>query len=91
MRWRDARALFDYWREHPPEGEMLAMLAQVYTSWRPKEETPESHRQSLEARWKAGAMNAAQLVAAMGGKAVAIRSDGSAVASGPIQFPDVRH
>ena len=95
MRWRDARALFDYWREWPPEGEMLVLLAQVYTTWRPeadKPATPEDHMRSLEARWKAGAMNAKQLVAAMGGKTVALGSGGTIVeASGSVEFPDVRH
>lgn len=65
-----AMSLFEYWEECPPENEMLALLARVYTTWKPKVSTDDAeqrHRKSLEARWKAGAMNAKQLFEAMGG------------------------
>lgn len=65
-----AYELFDYWRNFPPEHEILAMLARVYTSWEPENArpmTPEEHRASLEARWKAGAMNVKQIFEATGG------------------------
>ena len=57
--------LFDYWREHPPEHELAAIFARVFTTWKPaeKELTPDEHRQSLEDRWKGGAMNPAELLA----------------------------
>ena len=61
--------LFDYWKSNPPDHEILAMLARVYTTWQP-ESRPMSEaeqRASLEARWKAGAMNAKQIFEAMGG------------------------
>lgn len=69
-----AIALFEYWEECPPENEMLATLAQVYTTWKPstrsnmtEEQLREEHQKSLEARWKAGAMNVKQLFESMGG------------------------
>lgn len=81
MRMRDARALSEFWQDCPPENEMLALLAQVYTTWRPvhaRQMTAEDHQKSLEARWAAGAMNAKQLFETMGGaSAVAVRSDGT--------------
>lgn len=57
--------LFDYWREHPPEHELAAIFARVFTTWKPAERelSPEEHKRSLEERWKAGAMNAADLLA----------------------------
>jgi hypothetical protein len=84
MRMADARALTDFWLDCPPENEMLAMLAMVYSTWKPRavktlteEEQRAAHQASLEARWKAGAMNPAQMLAAMGGaKAVAVGMDG---------------
>lgn len=79
MRWRDARALVEFWQECPPQDEVLAILAQAFTTWRPPQ-APGEHERSLEARWKSGAMNAAQLLAAMGGaKAGAVRIDGTVV------------
>jgi hypothetical protein len=70
----EALDLFDYWDECPPENEMLAMLARVYTTWQPKsaktktaEQIQDEHRKSLEARWKGGAMNPKQMFEAMGG------------------------
>lgn len=66
----DARALLEHWQECPPENEMLAILARVYTTWRPaaaKPQTVAEHRASLEARWNNGAMNAEQLFKATGG------------------------
>lgn len=35
MTLSEAAALFSYWQESPPAGEMLAMLAGIYTTWRP--------------------------------------------------------
>lgn len=70
--------------------ETLALLARVYTTWEPtgkemtEEERAAAHQASLEARWKAGAMNAKQLFEAMGGaKAVALRMDGTLEAATP--------
>lgn len=80
MRMRDARALSEFWQDCPPESEMLALLAQVYTTWRPvhaRQMTPDEHQKSLEARWASGAMNAKQLLDAFGGSPVAVRSDGT--------------
>jgi hypothetical protein len=63
--------LSKYWADHPPEHEILGMLAQAFTSWEPKSSlimTVEEHRESLEARWKSGvAMNVKQLFEATGG------------------------
>ncbi len=70
----DARALTDFWRQAPPEAETLALLAAVYTSWRPEgaelteEQVIAAHRKSLEERWRAGAMNAKQFFEATGGR-----------------------
>ncbi len=56
--------VFTYWRESPPTHELLSMLARVYTTWEPSvEDTKESREASLEARWKAGAMNPADMLA----------------------------
>lgn len=70
-----------YWRRHPPVHELLSMLAQAFTTWRPegKPMTTEEHRASLEARWKAGAMNVKQMFEAMGGSLVGIK--------GPLKNP----
>lgn len=74
MRMSDARAITELWREAPPESEMLALLAAVYTTWRPggkeltEEEAIAAHRRSLEERWKSGAMNAKQFFEATGGR-----------------------
>jgi hypothetical protein len=61
--------LFEYWQNAPPDNEMLAMLAAAFTTWRPntKPMTDEEHQASLEARWKAGAMNVKQMYEMMGG------------------------
>jgi hypothetical protein len=66
--------LFDYWGNWPPEHESLAILLSVYTTWEPANAVPKTeaeaqakHRASLEARWKAGAMNAKQMFESMGG------------------------
>ncbi len=37
----DVQRLFDYWREHPPEHELVAMMARVYTTWRPEAAGPQ--------------------------------------------------
>ena len=73
MTFRQARDLFTYWQESPPENEILAMLAKVYTTWRPgppltEEQAMVEHRKSLELRWKAGAMNPKQIFESMGGR-----------------------
>lgn len=74
MTFPEALELFDYWQTSPPEHEILGMLAKVYTTWEPKpahsvtaEEQQAAHRASLEARWKAGALNAKDLVEMGGG------------------------
>lgn len=74
MAYRDARILIDHWEDFPPENEMLAMFARVYTTWKPgnskemtAEEQQDAHRKSLEERWKGGAMNPKQMFEAMGG------------------------
>jgi hypothetical protein len=81
----DTLELLQYWDSFPPEHEMLEMFARAYTTWNPKvtkvlteEEQQAAHQASLEARWKSGgAMNAAQILAAMGGaKSAAIDVDG---------------
>ena len=72
-----ARELFAYWRLVPPAHEMIAMLAQIYTTWRPEgaAAAPKSeteiiieHRKSLEERWAAGALNVKQMFEATGGR-----------------------
>lgn len=70
MTFPQAMELFEYWSSFPPEHEILAMLARAYTTWEPQDSKPmtaEMHRESLEARWKSGAMNAKQMFDAMGG------------------------
>ncbi len=74
----EALELLQFWEHSPPENEILTMLARIYTTWEPKrstsateEERQAAHQASLEARWKAGAMNAKQLLEAMGGAPVA--------------------
>ena len=66
----EVQELFDYWSEAPPEHELVALAVSAYTTWKPSEtiRNAEEHRASLERRWKAGAMNAKQLLEAMGGK-----------------------
>jgi hypothetical protein len=82
MTYRDARMLFDFWQDSPPENEMLVMFARIYTTWKPKnfkeltpEEQQDAHRKSLEERWAAGAMNPKQMFEAMGG-AVSLTPNG---------------
>ena len=82
MRISDARAIGELWVNAPPEAEMLALLAQVYTTWKPggaREMTAAEHQASLEARWRSGAaMNAKQLFEAMGGAGgISMRADGT--------------
>jgi hypothetical protein len=69
-----AYELFNYWGSYPPEHESLALLLSIYTTWEPANARPMTeaevqakHRASLEARWKAGAMNAKQMFESMGG------------------------
>jgi len=93
MRFRDARRILDYWRDAPPESEMLAFLAQCYTTWEPasrremtEQEVIAEHRASLERRWKSGqALNPKQLLEAMGGK---IAAPGAFQAS-PLQYTGI--
>jgi hypothetical protein len=90
-------ALCEYWREAPPEHEVLAMLASVYTTWEPERppmteaEAVAAHRKSLEDRWRAGAMNPAQMLAALGGRGIAVGASGvaSAVTFDPKHPPGV--
>jgi len=67
MGWSEARALVQYWRSSPPEHELLALFARVYTTWDPAA-AKMTHQETLEARWAAGAMNAKQIFEAMGGR-----------------------
>jgi hypothetical protein len=53
--------LFEYWKAAPPEHELVAMLATVYTTWRPAEQK----RMTVEEKWAAGALNPAQMMGAM--------------------------
>jgi hypothetical protein len=77
MTFRQARQVLDYWYESPPEHELLALIARSH-GWEFKsarvptaEERRAAHHASLEARWKAGAMNAEQILKSMGGATVA--------------------
>lgn len=80
MPFRHAREILTYWQSFPPENEMLVVLAQVYTTWRPQNVQPmteEEHRQSLERRWGSGqAMSPKQMLEAFGGGNVSIGRDG---------------
>lgn len=71
MTIREVERQFRYWRSSPPEHEMMAMFARVFTTWEPAESRPMTeaeHRASLEARWKSGAaMNVKQVFEATGG------------------------
>ena len=70
MPFPHALLILEHWRETPPENEMLAMLATVFTTWRPKRApmTPEEHMRDLERRWASGeAMSPKQLFEATGG------------------------
>jgi hypothetical protein len=77
--------LCEYWRSWPPEHEMLAMLASVYTTWQPEkkhqlteQEQIIAHRKSLEERWRAGALTPKQMYEAMGGVIMSPNADGTA-------------
>lgn len=71
-----AEEVFNYWREDPPEHELLAAIAIRFESWQPgekqyanEEERTAAHRESLERRWASGQyMNAKQIFDSMGGK-----------------------
>lgn len=82
--------LFRYWKNSPPEHEMVAMLASVYTTWGPEltaEQTEAAHRKSLEQRWNSGSLNAKQMFEMMGG---ALSLDGSTGAPvDPANMPGV--
>jgi hypothetical protein len=67
-----AMRLFEYWQTSPPEHEMIAMLARVYTTWRGAEQKPSEadHRASLEQRWKSGVPSVKDLFAMTGGEPV---------------------
>lgn len=86
----EAIELFEFWDNCPPENEMLAMLAQAFTTWRPAKKqvmTHEDHQRSLEERWASGAMNAKQILEAFGGKAVSVNIEGVARPAAPVAFP----
>lgn len=81
MPFRQARQILDYWKEDPPEHELLGLYARVRMGWKPnakpvtEEEARIAHRKSLEERWAAGAMNIKQMWEATGG---VISADGTA-------------
>jgi hypothetical protein len=93
MRLSHAQQLLRHWQASPPENELLAMLAQAYTTWRPKDASPKNLREhvaSLEARWNSGeAMNIKQVFEATGGRlsAGAGPVDGAEVMPGIGPFP----
>ncbi len=64
--------LFEYWDDHPPEHEALAIALRVYTTWGKdtKPLTREEHQKSLEQRWAAGAMNPKEMFELFGEKPV---------------------
>jgi hypothetical protein len=75
MRFSDALALKKCWDDNPPENEILAVLAQAYTTWRPlslrRPMTHEEHMADLERRWKSGhVLSPKQMFEAMGGKPI---------------------
>jgi hypothetical protein len=80
MRYRDAHQILLYWDDYPPEGEMLAMLAGIYTTWEPasrqkltEADIEAEHRKSLEFRWKtAQALSPKQMVEAFNGGALGV-------------------
>lgn len=94
MTLSQARQIFKYWEGSPPEHELVALLVRAYTNWEPANSqpmTPEQHQASLEARWKAGAMNVKQIFEATGGR---LSMNGTAMpgAEGPIppdKFPGI--
>jgi hypothetical protein len=70
-------ALFRYWVQNPPSHELVAILVRCFTSWRPPADgggrggaaaDAVARRRSIEARWRAGAMNPAQMLAALKGQ-----------------------
>lgn len=73
MPMRHAFEIIDYWRQWPPEHEMMAMFARVYTTWTPsgkpmtEEEAKVEHRKSLQRRWDQGALNVKQILEVTGG------------------------
>ena len=70
MSFPHAIDILDYWQQHPPENEVISLMAQVYTTWRPDADPanvdPEA---SAKRQWAAGAMNPKQLFEALGGNA----------------------
>jgi hypothetical protein len=75
IRFSDARALFAYWQDFPPDHELLRIQVMVQTTWEPKsakamtaEEAEAEHRRSLERRWAAGAMNIKDFYEATNGR-----------------------
>jgi len=98
MTFLDARALFEYWLESPPEHELVAVLARVYTTWRPQravslteEEAQAENLRSVEERWRTGqAMSPKQMVEAFGGGKVAIGFDGVYRNANGMPIPGVR-
>ena len=80
----EALELFDFWKIYPPEGEMLHFFARVYTTWSPGPPMTEAqaqaeHRKSLEQRWRAGSMSAADMVGIHSGGPMALTTTGSLV------------
>jgi len=66
MRFRDAVQILIYWQDAPPEQELLAIMAR-YRNPKKQLSPEEEQKQSLEARWKSGAMNPKQFFEATGG------------------------
>ena len=59
--------LFAYWRKNPPEHELMAIFARVFTTWEPP--------RTIEEQWAEGAMNIADMAhhyQQTGGKIVGI-------------------
>jgi hypothetical protein len=71
-----AYILLNYWKESPPVHEMLALLATVFTTWKPtstepktEEEVAAENLRSVQQRWASGqSMNPKQMFEAFGGK-----------------------
>lgn len=90
MTFREARQIFEYWQERPPEHEMIILFAQNYLGWEPRgkplteDEKRAAHQASLEARWKAGALNVRQMFEATGGVIAADGGPGVQSIGGPV-------
>jgi hypothetical protein len=95
-----AEELFAYWRQNPPEHELLSTWLKAATDWEAEpppmteEERQAQHRASLERRWKSGHyLSPRQIWEAFGGKVTPPK--GAAVAPGtsnilrPDKFPGI--